>query len=187
MTLKYGILGILFDKKLTGYEIDKILKGSLNNFWYTNQSQIYLEIKKLEKENFVVSEIQKVSETKSKRVLTITNLGKTKLREWLLNNHDISGVVKLGFLVKLFILSTLTDEEVIVFLKKCILWYEGRLVSLQEIKKQIDFAKTQLKDHTDLRTLFFKEKTNQLGIDMMKFCIDEIHKIMKEVKDKKWK
>ena len=39
--LKHGILGLLNYGSMTGYEINKIFKDSLNYFWDAQTSQIY--------------------------------------------------------------------------------------------------------------------------------------------------
>ena len=47
--LKHGILGLLNYGDMTGYEIREIFNKSLNFFWQAQSSQIYRELRTLEK------------------------------------------------------------------------------------------------------------------------------------------
>lgn len=44
--LKYIVLGLLANGDLTSYDIKKLFEGELGDFWYSNHSQIYPELKK---------------------------------------------------------------------------------------------------------------------------------------------
>ena len=47
--LKHGILGLLNYGDMTGYEIREVFNKSLNFFWQAQSSQIYRELRTLEK------------------------------------------------------------------------------------------------------------------------------------------
>ena len=49
-TLKYAILGLLNQKKMTGYDLMKQFESALCEFWSAKHSQIYPELKKLTEE-----------------------------------------------------------------------------------------------------------------------------------------
>ena len=51
--LEYGILGFLKMKPLTGYELKKLFDTSVGYFWWAEQSQIYITLKKMAKEGLV--------------------------------------------------------------------------------------------------------------------------------------
>ena len=52
-TLKYAILGLLNQKKMTGYDLMKQFESALCEFWSAKHSQIYPELKKLTEEGCV--------------------------------------------------------------------------------------------------------------------------------------
>ena len=51
--LKHGILGLLNYGDMTGYEIREIFNKSLNFFWQAQSSQIYRELRTLEKNGWI--------------------------------------------------------------------------------------------------------------------------------------
>lgn len=48
--LKYILLGLITEKPKTGYDLKKEFDTEIGEFWSVKHSQIYLELKRLEKE-----------------------------------------------------------------------------------------------------------------------------------------
>ncbi|MBU3158100.1 PadR family transcriptional regulator, partial [Clostridium estertheticum] len=51
--LKYIILGLLEKQELTGYDIKKIFEDEIGEFWRSNHSQIYPELRKLQEQKLI--------------------------------------------------------------------------------------------------------------------------------------
>lgn len=112
MSLTYGILGFLSYKPMSGYDLTKAFKSSLEFFWHAQNSQIYLELKNLEKKGYICGEKVIQSDRPNKKVFSITDLGKKEFMDWLLK-EDGSEVVhyKSTFLMKIFFSGNITPAE----------------------------------------------------------------------------
>ena len=81
--LKHGILGLLNYGSMTGYEINKIFKDSLNYFWDAQTSQIYRELQTLKKNGWASDETIEQESKPDKKLFSITESGKQELKRWL--------------------------------------------------------------------------------------------------------
>ena len=81
--LKHGILGLLNYGDMTGYEIREVFNKSLNFFWQAQSSQIYRELRTLEKNGWITITTVEQSEKPNKNVCSITESGRTELLSWL--------------------------------------------------------------------------------------------------------
>lgn len=79
-----AVLGILsFDEELSGYDIKRWADQSLAFFyWAPSQSQIYTELRRLERLGLATSRIEQTYATKSRRMYRITGLGRESMRRW---------------------------------------------------------------------------------------------------------
>ena len=57
ITLHSALLGLLARRPLTGYEILKRFTRSVVFFWHAKRSQIYAELKRMERLGFVTSRV----------------------------------------------------------------------------------------------------------------------------------
>ena len=93
--LKHGILGLLNYGDMTGYEIREIFNKSLNFFWQAQSSQIYRELRTLEKNG------QRIKLTQVKYSIMrmfMENPGKALSREEILDlvwGRDYFGELKI--------------------------------------------------------------------------------------------
>lgn len=80
----WAVLGILsFEEELSGYAIKRWADQSLAYFyWAPSQSQIYTELRRLERLGLAVSRIERTHETKSRRMYAITDYGRVSMRRW---------------------------------------------------------------------------------------------------------
>jgi DNA-binding PadR family transcriptional regulator len=81
----YALLGLLsFDRELSGYDLKKWADSSLRFFyWSPATSQIYAELKRLEKLGFVTARETPQDELRNKRVYRITDAGRVVLAGWV--------------------------------------------------------------------------------------------------------
>jgi DNA-binding PadR family transcriptional regulator len=79
----FVILGMLSHMPMTGYDIKKRIENSVGYFWNAGFGQIYPALKKLEDEGLVSKEVELDENRPNRKVYTITESGRKKLKEWL--------------------------------------------------------------------------------------------------------
>lgn len=79
-----AVLGILsFEEELSGYDVKRWADQSLAFFyWAPSHSQIYAELRRLEKLGLATSRVEQTHEAKSRRVYAITDAGRRRIRAW---------------------------------------------------------------------------------------------------------
>lgn len=115
--LKHGILGLLNYGDMTGYDIMRIFKDSLNFFWTAQTSQIYRELQTLKKQGWVVDKNISQSGKPDKKLFSITESGKQELNRWLLED-DTGFEMKSPILMKTFFRGERSTDENIEFFRR---------------------------------------------------------------------
>jgi len=130
MSLKYGLLGLLNYGEMTGYELDKAFKDSLEFFWQGQTSQIYRELTAMEKANWLSSKIEVQAGKPNRKVYAITKQGRTEFMKWLKpgtkSSHNRAAApdgaildalhLRSSFLMKLFFSGELKRKETATFI-----------------------------------------------------------------------
>lgn len=106
----WAVLGMLsFEQELSGYDIKKWADWSLKLFyWSPSFSQIYGELKRLERHGYVTSRTVMQDEVRGKRVYAITPTGREAVRTWARTAPVELPVLKHGVLLRVW-LGHLTD------------------------------------------------------------------------------
>jgi len=120
MSLKHGLLGLLNEKPMTGYELDKEFKASLRYFWQAKGSQIYNELDSMEKKGWLASERVIQDEKPNKRVYAITDEGRAEFIDWLsAPETDIKNApnVKSAFLLRIYFGNDTNKEQALNMLR----------------------------------------------------------------------
>ena len=80
----WAVLGILsFETELSGYDIKRWADQSLAFFyWAPSQSQIYTELRRLERLGLATSRVEQTHEARSRRLYGITESGRRSMRRW---------------------------------------------------------------------------------------------------------
>ena len=112
---RYAILGMLFSKPRSGYQIRQFMLDSTAHFWQETDASIYPMLKKLEVEGMVTSRSEFVGK-RERQIFEITQAGKNDFLAWMAlpaekENH------RNELLLKLFFGATATREEMIKHLK----------------------------------------------------------------------
>ena len=81
--LKYIILGLLNREELAGYDIKKLFEEELGDFWYSNHSQIYPELRRMEEDGLISSRTELVGKKLEKKFYQITKDGQKLLSAWM--------------------------------------------------------------------------------------------------------
>jgi DNA-binding PadR family transcriptional regulator len=132
MSLRFGLLGLIKYSPMTGYDLKRIFEQSINFFWSAETSQIYRELKGLEKSGLIESRIEFNTTRPNRRVYTITDIGIAALKNWL---HEFSGETKEDnrneFLMRVFLSSNIGGDELLLHLETRLEKYRRDLTTLQ--------------------------------------------------------
>ncbi|MFJ2750635.1 helix-turn-helix transcriptional regulator [Streptomyces sp. NPDC087297] len=110
----WAVLGLLsFGEELSGYDLKKWSDRSLRFFyWSPSFSQIYSELKRLEKAGYASSRmVAQDTGTRDKRVYRITDEGMAAVREWAREAPVDPPVLKHGPMLRLWLGHLLEPEQ----------------------------------------------------------------------------
>ncbi|MCU0480701.1 MAG: PadR family transcriptional regulator [Anaerolineae bacterium] len=133
--LKYILLGGLYTKPLTGYQIKQFMENATSHFWYAQTSQIYRTLDQLEKEGLVTSQIQEQHDKPDRRIYHITNMGRADLRGWLETPLTNIEPTKDTLLLKLYFSAQLDKETVLTQLRLQRALHKQQLAHLVNVSK----------------------------------------------------
>ena len=107
--LKYILLGLLSHQELAGYDIKKLFEGELGDFWYSNHSQIYPELRRMESDGLISASTKTVGTKLEKTYYQITAAGTAVLDEWM--HEPLSALVpsRDEFTMKLYLINDAHD------------------------------------------------------------------------------
>lgn len=136
MSLPYALLGFLNYVPMAGYDLKKILDDSIKFFWSAQTSQIYRELKALEQEGYIVSEVKPGEKGPDKRIYSITESGISHLKNWILEAHTNENM-RNEFMVWLLFSSQIDSDELYVEMKKKLKEYQKEYQSLKFVENKI--------------------------------------------------
>ncbi|MEV7614365.1 PadR family transcriptional regulator [Streptomyces sp. NPDC089799] len=111
----WAVLGLLsFGEELSGYDLKKWSDRSLRFFyWSPSFSQIYGELKRLEKAGYATSRmVAQETGTRDKRVYRITDAGLAAVRDWARETRVDAPVLKHGPMLRLWLGHLLEPEQI---------------------------------------------------------------------------
>lgn len=82
MSLRHALLAILTAKPMTGYDLVKYFDGAQAYVWSAPHSQIYPELRRMERDGLLDVEVVPRGERAEKRVYVINDAGAAELQEW---------------------------------------------------------------------------------------------------------
>ena len=77
------LLGLLAIESMSGYDLGQMIRGSVRHFWNESYGQIYPNLKELARGGFVRCKTERQRGKPDRRVYSITEKGRERLREWL--------------------------------------------------------------------------------------------------------
>ena len=181
MSLKHGLLGFLdYNGATTGYDLNKLFISLFGYVWPAQRSQIYHELKLMEKTGWVSSNIIFQTGKPNKKEYTITEEGVAELKKWLIE-YDIQDqlIMKSAFLMKIFFSGrNEVDENTNMlqsFRKECIELLEVLKVEdeVMDYFSEMEFAKNRVYPET---VYDFKE-------DYLKMCVKWADKTIKKLEE----
>ena len=142
--LKYAILGLLDQKELSGYDITRLFKEEVGNFWSAKHSQIYPELKRLTEEGFIRYETVIQGKKLEKKMYSITEEGRAELSKWLTTIDPIPETTKDEFMLKAYFASSMSIEELKQQIDNQL---SSRKVKLTFLKKRMGDLLEQVNHH----------------------------------------
>lgn len=122
MNIQHAILGFLSFEPLTGYDIKKVLQASIVTHWSGNNNQIYKALSQLLAEGWVSMEMMHQDALPSKKLYSLSDLGRKKLNALNRTFPDIPELRK-PFLLQLAFGQSLARTE----LEQLLLQYEEEI------------------------------------------------------------
>lgn len=83
MSLRYALLALLSVEPMTGYDLSKRFESSVAYVWHAPDSQIYPELRRMEKDELLAAEEIPWGPKSKKTQYRITEAGIAALRKWM--------------------------------------------------------------------------------------------------------
>lgn len=143
MSLRHEILALLDYEEATSYELTKKVNSNGLFFWQAQQSQVYRETTKLEKENMIIA----IPETSNTKKYQLTQAGKQALVEWL-NDTDVASLAEIRnpILMKVFFSNITSPKETIAILQEYIEECKRKLSEVVDGKEECSSLAKDKKD-----------------------------------------
>jgi DNA-binding PadR family transcriptional regulator len=181
MSLKHGLLGLLNYGDMTGYELDKAFKVSLNFFWQAQTSQIYRELNAMEKQAWLTSLIIPQTGKTNRKLYKITDLGRIELKTWLSKKdleEDLN--VKNVFLMKMFFSAEVDVSENIKTLKSYKAQCLGDLQAMAQTGSVISDYGQNLDDKNNM---VYWASTASFGVYYLNMCVKWAEDTIKKLEE----
>jgi DNA-binding PadR family transcriptional regulator len=91
MSLPHTLLGLIYYRPATGYEINATFSRSVNFFWKATLPQIYKTLTQMEKKGWLQVTTEHQDGKPSRKVYSITDEGLSEFRRWLTESVPFSG------------------------------------------------------------------------------------------------
>lgn len=115
-TLRYIMLGLLWARPMSGYDIKQTFERAIASYWNAGNSQIYTTLKNLHKAGLIDAEIIVQTSRPNRKVYRLTPTGEKELSQWL--QEDVpERFTKDEFLAKLFFCGETSDDVALVHLQ----------------------------------------------------------------------
>ncbi len=146
--LTFAILELLHRKPLSGYELKKRFSGSIVFFWKANHSQIYPELKRMEREGLVASQRVVHEWRPTKKVYSITSKGEEELKVWLKERPKLQSV-KDEMMLKCFAFNLVSPEDAEAQIRHHQQLHEESLDGYLKTRKQLQQRHENLSETDD--------------------------------------
>ena len=145
--LRYIILGLLAQQDLAGYDIKKLFEGELGDFWYSNHSQIYPELRKMEQDGLIEFHTVLVGKKLEKKVYTLTAAGEEAVSDWLHEPLKPLVPTRDEFTMKLYLINDKESPLVRKLFKEEIARHEEKCLYLKKRWQLLFTSEAEQKKH----------------------------------------
>jgi PadR family transcriptional regulator AphA len=137
MSLRYALLGYLYDTSMSGYDLAKAFDFSVGFFWNASHSQIYPELIKMEEEGLLASEKVAQEDRPSKTLYSATEEGRDEFVRWMKEPTRLDPIRK-PFLIKTFFMDRIDPQEAIELIDEQLRLLRKQLVVYKNMKERGD-------------------------------------------------
>ncbi|MEV8558172.1 PadR family transcriptional regulator [Streptomyces sp. NPDC051917] len=143
MSLRHALLGLLSDRRASGYDLLKTFETSLANVWPATQSQIYTELTKLAGSGLITVAAEG---PRGRKEYEITDAGMAELRHWL-TEVPPQRVIRSDILLRVFFLGVLSPEQARAYLTDLAAMSQAGYDQLRRLADSIDWDEGNLSVH----------------------------------------
>jgi DNA-binding PadR family transcriptional regulator len=134
MSLKFGVLGLLAEHALHGYEVKTRYEALFGDAWELNIGQVYTTLQRLERDGLVTAVGDRGD--RGKQRYGLTDAGKTALEEWLHEPAEETQQLRQDIYLKLLLISRLANGNLEGLLARQRRVYLQRLKDLGEMERR---------------------------------------------------
>jgi len=134
MSLKFGILGLLAQQPLHGYEVKTRFEDLLGGTWEVNIGQIYTTLQRLERDGLIETVGDRGD--RGKLAYRLTSTGQTSLQQWLESPEEEPQQLREEVYVKLLLTNRLANGNLGTLLARQRRAYLQRLRDLADLERK---------------------------------------------------
>lgn len=174
-TLRYIILGLLWARPMSGYDIKQTFDRAIASYWNAGNSQIYTTLKNLHRAALVEVEVIVQTSRPNRKVYRLTETGQAELNRWLQESVP-DRFTKDEFLTKLFFCGETSDITALEHLR-------GHRASLLKQLEHMEWARQQYANRPTRRPRLleyqmlvreYKEATLKAGLEVTERSITRL-------------
>lgn len=148
MSLRFGILGLLAEQPLHGYQVKQRFEDLLGGTWEVNIGQVYQTLQRLERDGLVAATGDRGD--RGRQAYDLTEAGKAAFEEWLADPEQQPQLLREEVYVKLALLGHRADGRLGPLLEA------QRRVYLQRLRDLADQERAARAAHRPELALLFK-------------------------------
>ena len=134
----YAILGLLTWGEMSGYDLRKLIEGSIAHFFFKPaKSQIYGELRRLVVEGFATERQVAQDSRPDKRLYAVTPEGHLALRRWLDGSDAGPEVFRSPLCLKVFLGAQMDRETLAAQVKEALRQAQESLAAFQDNEREI--------------------------------------------------
>src|SRR5258706_2418097 len=169
MSLKYGILGLISEEPLHGYEVKTRFEAMLGGTWEVNIGQVYSTLQRLERDELVEAVGERGD--RGRLAYQVTDAGRAELQRWLSEPDAAPQEIHDELFVKLMLIRRLANGNLEGLIARQRRVYLQRLRDLAELERR-----ARAEQRPDLLLLLLKGAVihTEADIKWLDACLEEI-------------
>lgn len=171
MNVKTILLGSLFDKSLSGYDLKKLFSLSFAFFSGLSYGSIYPALKKLEQEGLITMKLEIQENAPNRKVYTITEAGKRTFLESLKSPFGLENY-KNELLMRMFFFEHLSKEERLAAA-------QDYLDQVKEVAGRLEAVKPEVEANADR----YQFMCFQFGLRFSKDLIRNVERVIADLQN----
>ncbi len=158
---EYAILGLLHKEPMHGYEMfQQFRDGTLGQIVRLEMSQMYAFLKKLERLEYIIAQLEPQGARPPRKVFQLTEQGQNTLYEWLIEPVERPREVRILFLIKLYFAQQYRPHEMKLLIDKQILACQNFLDQLEAKHSQhVESGDEEFFEHIVLRERIYQTRS----------------------------